>query len=63
MSKSSPIHFVGPKIDDATWISDGTYEFGYKTADSERNEVADKDGAVTGSYVLPDAYGNPITVR
>ena len=60
---SSTINFVGSNIDEATWESDGTYAFGYKTADSERNEVADESGVVTGSYVIPDACGEPMTVR
>ena len=54
---------MGPKINENTWESDGTYSFGYKSADSERKEVADKNGIVTGSYVILDASGKPMTLR
>ena len=54
---------MGPNIDQNTWESDGTYSFGYKSADSERNEVADENGIVTGSYVILDASGKPMTLR
>ena len=63
ISFSATISFVGSNIDENTWESDGTYTFGYKSADSERNEVADKNGIVTGSYVTLDASGIPMTVR
>ena len=63
MYSRSPISFVGPNIDENTWESDGTYSFGYTSADSERNEVADKNGIVTGSYVILDASGKPMTLR
>ena len=60
---SATIRFTGSNIDQTTWESDGTYSFGYKSADSERNEVADANGIVTGSYVTLDASGKPLTVR
>ena len=60
---STKINFVGSNIDQDTWESDGTYRFGYKSGDSERNEVADESGVVTGSYVMLDASGQPMTVR
>ena len=60
---SATIRFTGSNIDQNTWESDGTYSFGYKSADSERNEVADANGVVTGSYVTLDASGKPLTVR
>ena len=60
---SATIRFTGSNIDQNTWESDGTYSFGYKSADSERHEVADANGVVTGSYVTLDASGKPMTVR
>ena len=60
---SAAIRFVGSNIDQNTWESDGTYSFGYKSANSERNEASDKNGIVTGSYVTLDASGQPMTVR
>ena len=57
------ITFVGPNIDDSTWIQDRTYTFGFKGQESSRSEMSDEYGNVRGTYTIPDTEGLPILVK
>jgi hypothetical protein len=51
---SADITFIGPKIDDSTWIQDRSYTFGFRGMESSRSEMSDEDGNVRGTYTIPD---------
>ena len=59
---SADITFIGPKIDDSTWIQDKSYMFGFRGFESSRSEMSDPEGNVRGTYTIPDLEGKPILV-
>ena len=61
--EESSIFFQQPTIDQDTWIQSKSYEFGYENDLLQRNEIAQNDGSVQGSYTIPDVNGEPIVVK
>jgi len=59
------IHFEQPTIDQDTWIQSKSYSYSVSGSDSglTRSETADENGAVTGTYTIPDVNGDPIVVK
>jgi len=64
-AESADIYFDLPTIDPKTWIQSRSYRFGFgqNGGGGGRQESADEDGTVTGSYETVDAQGQPLTVH
>jgi len=61
---SAEIYAELPTIDPETWIRSRSYKFGFQSqSGAGRQESADQDGTVTGSYQTLDDQGQPITVH
>merc|ERR1719264_1189653 len=59
------ISFEQPTIDQDTWIQSKSYSYSVSGSDNglTRSETADENGAVTGTYTIPDVNGDPIVVK
>jgi len=59
------IYFEQPTIDQDTWIQSKAYSYSVSGANNDlsRTETADENGAVTGTYTIPDVNGDPIIVK
>ena len=64
-SSVASIYFDQPSIDQDTWIQSKSYNFGYSSPNQDlvRSETSDLNGAVQGTYTIPDVNGDPILVR
>merc|ERR1719162_521491 len=63
--EEASIYFEQPTIDQDTWIQSKSYSFSVSGSDNglTRSETADENGAVTGTYTIPDVNGDPIVVK
>jgi len=63
--EEASIYFEQPTIDQETWIQSKSYSYSVSGSDNglTRSETADENGAVTGTYTIPDVNGDPIVVK
>ena len=51
-----------PNVNQETWERSKSYKFGFESQDGSRQETADADGTVSGTYEILDANGDPLIV-
>jgi len=63
--EQASIYFKQPTINPDDWIQSKAYSYSVSGANEDliRSETADENGAVTGTYTIPDVNGDPIVVK